>query len=1210
MKHLKHFLVIILAVALFMSALPMGVSAFAAGSGTAENPYVVTTAAQLQNINSDVSAHYVLGANIHLNQTDFTPIGNADAGAFSGSFDGAGYTIAGLNVFSGKYAGLFGCNEGTIKNVTLADVYVYGTRHLGGVVGENTALGVLENCKVLGGKIESDGGLSEVHAGGICGSNSGNMNSNFSNSAEIVVKNEGNNAFAGGIIGWSEVAVNLQNTKNTGNVTTNNTSSDDYIYTGGLVGLGSTLIITDSYNTGKVISTSTSRQYYKCYTYSGGLVGRGTNSISITGSYNIGNVSSSASATYSAIAYSSGLIGVGNNSIIITGSYNIGNVYSYSYSTQWTGDAYSGGLVGNGSSTITGSYNTGSVTSPSQYSYSGGLVGCGSYTIFGSYNTGKVTSFNYTGGLVGKGSGTITGSYNTGNVISSDYFGGLVGDGSSTITGSYNTGNGTGYYDSYGLVGRFNSENITASYSLNSARQAFNNDGTVYLSEAAFHQSASFKHWDFDGTWAVDSNVNGGFPYLKACHSPLSLNISNNTLLAGENFQLQAYKNGDATSAVTWSVSAGNAFVSATGRVVAAAGMATITATDAQGNKANCNIYGMTENLTLSAADFSVTVGDSGRRSFAFGSSDASDFLVKAYSSDDSVVSISRFCGATYAYKANAAGTATLYFETVQGCRFSCTVTVTNAATGVSVSDYMSTMARGSSYLFKASTSPNPTSSKLSWRSSDESVATVDSNGLVRAVAKGSCRITVQTDNGYSAYRDITVNAPITSMAFETPNITVYKGDTRKLNLIYSPTDTTDTISYSLSDYSTYSGLSVDSDGTVSAKSTGQYTVRARASGGAEAFCRITVTDYPVIVTAIAVDQSEKALRVGEVFKLTATISPSNASDKAVTWASTDESVASVSPGGIVEAKGAGKAVVTATSSNGIIAACEVSVSGVASLNRAKIYIPDVISTTEGMVEVPVMIENNPGISFASLSVSYNPEAVEPIEVNNGDLFESVLGTVESSENRVKLCFTSADTIAEDGVLARIRFRILDAEKPAEIKLAYYPGNIREGEQKAVELNIAEGFVDLAYHPLYSLTYSCPEVAGREASLILSNGETRYTVDSSNGVFTLESTIPGGTYNFYIKPRYGLATLVESGFDFEGATLQSVEIEGHTTPLLGDVNEDDVIDIADISVLLSTANYGKANTQIDLTADSVISVEDIAVALQAQNYGNKSVEIV
>ena len=1092
MKHLKHFLVIILAVALFMSALPMGVSAFAAGSGTAENPYVVTTAAQLQNINSDVSAHYVLGANIHLNQTDFTPIGNADAGAFSGSFDGAGYTIAGLNVFSGKYAGLFGCNEGLIKNVTLADIYVYGTRYLGGVVGENTALGVLENCKVLGGKIESDGGLSEVHAGGICGSNSGNMNSNFSNGAEITVNNSSNSVYAGGIIGRSGVAVNLQNTKNTGNVTTNNTSSDYNIYTGGLVGYGSTLIITDSYNTGKVISTSTSRNY-RCYTYSGGLVGRG------------------------------------NNSISITGSYNIGNVYSYSHSTNYRVDAYSGGLVGYGSSTITG-----------------------------SYNTGNVTASNYSGGL----------------------------------------------------VGNYNTKNITASYSLNSAWQAFNNDGTAYLSEAAFHQSASFKHWDFDGTWAVDSNVNGGFPYLKSCHSPLSLNISNKTLLAGGNFQLQAYKNGVATSAVTWSVSAGSAAVSTTGRVVAAAGMATITATDAQGNKANCNIYGMTENLTLSAADFSVIVGKSGERSFAFGSSNASDFLVKVYSSDDSVVSVSRFCGATYTYNANAAGTATLYFETVQGCRCSCTVTVTNAATGVSISNYKSTMARGSSYLFKASISPNPTSSKLSWRSSDESVATVDSNGLVRAVAKGSCRITVQTDNGYSDYRDITVNAPITSMAFETPNITVYKGDTRKLNLIYSPTDTTDTISYSLSDYSTYSGLSVASDGTVSAKSTGQYTVRARASGGAEAFCYITVTDYPVIVTAIAVDQSEKALRVGEVFKLTATVSPSNASDKAVTWASTDESVAAVSPGGIVEAKGAGKAVVTATSSNGIIAACEVSVSGVASLNRAKIYIPDVISTTEGMVEVPVMIENNPGISFASFSVSYNPEAVEPIEVNNGDLFESVLGTVESSENRVKLCFTSADTIAEDGVLARIRFHILDAEKPAEIKLAYYPGNIREGEQKAVELNIAEGFVDLAYHPLYSLTYSCPEVAGREASLILSNGETRYTADSSNGVFTLESTIPGGTYNFYIKPRYGLATLVESGFDFEGATLQSVEIEGHTTPLLGDVNEDDVIDIADISVLLSTANYGKANTQMDLTADSVISVEDIAVALQAQNYGNKSVEIV
>lgn len=67
---------------------------------------------------------------------------------------------------------------------------------------------------------------------------------------------------------------------------------------------------------------------------------------------------------------------------------------------------------------------------------------------------------------------------------------------------------------------------------------------------------------------------------------------------------------------------------------------------------------------------------------------------------------------------------------------------------------------------------------------------------------------------------------------------------------------------------------------------------------------------------------------IGEVFKLNATVTPSNATNGTVSWASTDESVATVSQGGTVEAKGAGKTLITATTQNGIVAYCVVDVIG------------------------------------------------------------------------------------------------------------------------------------------------------------------------------------------------------------------------------------------------------------------------------------------
>ncbi|MBQ0090131.1 MAG: Ig-like domain-containing protein, partial [Prevotellaceae bacterium] len=72
-----------------------------------------------------------------------------------------------------------------------------------------------------------------------------------------------------------------------------------------------------------------------------------------------------------------------------------------------------------------------------------------------------------------------------------------------------------------------------------------------------------------------------------------------------------------------------------------------------------------------------------------------------------------------------------------------------------------------------------------------------------------------------------------------------------------------------------------------------------------------------IIATSITLNATSASLKVGETKTLTATVSPTNATNKNVTWSSSNTSVATVSTSGVVTAKAAGSAVITATAADG-----------------------------------------------------------------------------------------------------------------------------------------------------------------------------------------------------------------------------------------------------------------------------------------------------
>lgn len=103
----------------------------------------ISTAKQLAAMKPNGS--YVLTADIDMSGTAFSPIGTYET-PFTGTFDGDGHTISGLTIDSTEnYQGLFGVNEGLIKNVVLDDdCTVKGNAYVGGIAGEN--FGQIENC--------------------------------------------------------------------------------------------------------------------------------------------------------------------------------------------------------------------------------------------------------------------------------------------------------------------------------------------------------------------------------------------------------------------------------------------------------------------------------------------------------------------------------------------------------------------------------------------------------------------------------------------------------------------------------------------------------------------------------------------------------------------------------------------------------------------------------------------------------------------------------------------------------------------------------------------------------------------------------------------------------------------------------------------------------------------------------------------------------
>ncbi len=335
-----------------------------------------------------------------------------------------------------------------------------------------------------------------------------------------------------------------------------------------------------------------------------------------------------------------------------------------------------------------------------------------------------------------------------------------------------------------------------------------------------------------------------------------------------------------------------------------------------------------------------------------------------------------------------------------------CTVNVVEkpvAVTGVSLNKGISCLLTGNSETLSAVVLPSAaTNQTLVWSSSNSLVASVDGNGVVTTGSStGTARIMVTTaDGGFTSSCLFTVTLTPVSVTGVTLNKTSTVIATGKSETLFATIAPVNATNQNLTWSSSNSAVAaVDNYGNVTGKSAGSATVTATTVDGSyTAGISVTVESSPVAVTGVSISPSTVTVQTGNQGQLTATITPSNATDQNLVWKSSNSLVASVDSGGMITAVAAGSAVITVTTQDGgYSAACTATVTSAVTYTvtydknggdgtppSAQSYLPGDIVTVKNNIGSPVLSKS--GYTFGGWSynsTTYAPGAAFPMGTAN-----------------------------------------------------------------------------------------------------------------------------------------------------------------------------------------------------------------------------------
>lgn len=259
------------------------------------------------------------------------------------------------------------------------------------------------------------------------------------------------------------------------------------------------------------------------------------------------------------------------------------------------------------------------------------------------------------------------------------------------------------------------------------------------------------------------------------------------------------------------------------------------------------------------------------------------------------------------------------------------TITAPIPMIGLNVVPVSKNMKKGETFTVSATKEPVETTDKtpITYKSSNEAVAKVNTNGVVTAVGNGNAEITAVCGKYSTKCATINVTTPLTGIKLNQSSVTLNNGGETKLVASKDPQDTSQDINVTWTS-SNESVAIVSQDGTVKAVGNGDAVITATApkaeGGNVTATCNVKVITP---LNKLVIDKKELTLSRGETSKLTVTKDPENTTvTDNIVWTSSDETKVKVLQDGTVTALAATgeKPVVIKATCGGKEVSCSVSV--------------------------------------------------------------------------------------------------------------------------------------------------------------------------------------------------------------------------------------------------------------------------------------------
>ena len=531
---------------------------------------------------------------------------------------------------------------------------------------------------------------------------------------------------------------------------------------------------------------------------------------------------------------------------------------------------------------------------------------------------------------------------------------------------------------------------------------------------------------------------------------------------------------------------------------------------------------------------------------------------------------------------------------------------------------------------------PETTTDKaVTWKSDNEAVATVDANGVVTAIAVGEANITATTTDGtnLSASCKVTVIPTLAeTITLNQTAVSLKATETAELSVNILPATTTNkAVTWKSQNEAV---ATVDANGVVTAIAVGETTITVTTADGSNlsATCKVTVVPTPA--ASITLNTTAVTLKATETATLTTTILPATTTNKAVTWKSDNEAIATVDANGVVTAIAVGEANITATTTDGtnLSATCKVTVeqtfASSISLDKTSISLKATESETLKATILPATTTNQ-AVTWKS-----DNEAIATVDANGVVTAHEVgvatiTATTTDGTNLSASCTVNVIHTQASSITLNMTEVSLKALETAELSVEILPATTTnkvvtwKSDNEAIAKVDANGVVTAIAVGETTITATTTDGSNLSASCkvtVIPTLASSITLDKTevsfkaNETVTLTPTIlPATTTNTVvvwtttdekvaIVDAEGVVTAIGVG----EATITATTTDGSNLsascaitvlPTPGDVNNDAVINVTDV---MTVASYILGRTvdvfifeAADITEDSKINITDI-----------------